>query len=126
MLETVYGESAMERRTVKSGSTMVRLTAKKGAQESLKNQDHAHWFLLYLITNLFHRVKKLLPHFTWKFSNVCVNVCDVYDLNCGQKRTGSFITTMHPHTRRLLCMSFFAKNDMITMDRPSYSPNLAP
>jgi hypothetical protein len=31
MLETVYGESAMKHRTVKSGSTVVCLTAKKRA-----------------------------------------------------------------------------------------------
>jgi hypothetical protein len=43
MLETVYGESAMKRRTVKSGSTVVHLAA-KSAQESFKNQDHAHCF----------------------------------------------------------------------------------
>jgi hypothetical protein len=58
---------------------------------------------------LFHRVKQLMPHFTWKFWNVCVNVCDVYDLNCGQKRTGSCITTMHPRTQCLLYVSFSPK-----------------
>jgi hypothetical protein len=43
------------------------------------------------------------------YVEVCVNVCDVHDLNCGQKRTGSCITTMHPHTRHLLCVSFSPK-----------------
>jgi hypothetical protein len=43
ILETVYGESAMKHRTVKSGSMVVHLAAKKRA-ESCKNQDHAHCF----------------------------------------------------------------------------------
>jgi hypothetical protein len=86
----------------------------KSAQESFKNQDHAHCFFFSIfeegsITNLFHTVRQLMPHFVWKFWNVCVKVCDVYNLNCGQKRTGSCITTMHPHTRRLLCTSFSPK-----------------
>jgi Mn-dependent DtxR family transcriptional regulator len=34
---------------------------------------------------------------------------NVYDLNCGQKRTESCITTMHPRTRRLMCLSFSPK-----------------
>jgi hypothetical protein len=45
MLETVYCESAMKPRTVKSGSTVVCLAAKKKKTLKLfKNQDHDRFF----------------------------------------------------------------------------------
>jgi hypothetical protein len=67
-----------------------------------------------------------MPHFMWKFWNVCMNVCDVYDLNCGQKITGSCITTMHPCTQRLLCVSFSPKRHHYHGSPLPIHPDLAP
>jgi hypothetical protein len=70
MLETVYGESAMELRTVKSGSTVVRLAAKKCVRVVQKSTSCSLLFFIFeewSIRNLFHGVKQLMPHFMWKF-----------------------------------------------------------
>jgi hypothetical protein len=48
----------------------------------------------YIRGVVHHRVKQLMLHFMLKFLNVCVNVCDVYDLNCGQKRSRQCTLTL--------------------------------
>jgi hypothetical protein len=124
----IYKYDLEKKGRVKSGSTVVRLATRKHTRVIQKSRSCSLFFLYSrsVITNLFHRVKQLMPHFMWKFWNVWVNVCDMYDPKCGQKRTGSCTMTMHLCTRRLLCMSFFAKNDLITMDHSSYLPDLNP
>jgi hypothetical protein len=44
ILETVYGESALKCRTVKSGSTVVHLTAKKCARVVQKSRSCSLFF----------------------------------------------------------------------------------
>jgi hypothetical protein len=59
MLETVYGESVMKRRTVKSGSMVVLLAAKKCARVVQKSRSCFFFGWIFegcSITNLFHRV----------------------------------------------------------------------
>jgi hypothetical protein len=54
MLETVYGESAMKRRTVKSGSMAVCLAAKKRVRV-IKKSNHALWFFYIYIRGVVYR-----------------------------------------------------------------------
>jgi hypothetical protein len=68
ILATVYGESDMKRRTVKSGSVVVRFAAKKPARVVQKSRSCSLLFFFVIfeewsITDLFHRVTQLMPHF---------------------------------------------------------------
>jgi hypothetical protein len=75
--------------------------------------------------NFFHRVKQLMPHFIWKFWNICVNVCDVYDLNCGQKGLDS-ASRQCTLTLGTYCAWVFRQKWHDYHGSPFHSPDLAP
>jgi transposase len=119
MLETVYGESAMKCRTVykwmdqfKEGRESVDDTAREGQPSTSrvgKNIQHAHNLVIS-----DHRITTRIVTDKLGISKDSVQTIlkedlNVYDLNCRQKRIGSCITTMHPLTWRLLCVSFSPK-----------------
>jgi len=52
MLEMVYGESAMKRRTVYKWVDRFK-EGRESTQESFKNQDHAHRFFFSIFVELF-------------------------------------------------------------------------
>jgi hypothetical protein len=96
---------------VKSGSTVVRLAAKKRAR-LIQNQDHAHCF--FYIRGVVHH--EFVPRGKTVNAAFYVEVLKRLDerMRCVQpelwaERTGSCITTMHPHTRHLLRFSFSPK-----------------
>jgi transposase len=130
MLETVYGESAMKRRTVykwvdrfKEGREGVDDNAREGRPSTSRVAENIQ--RVHDLVKSDRRITTRIITDMLAISKGSVETILKEDLNvnCGQKRTGSFITTIHPRTRRELC---FAKNDMITTDQHSYSPVLAP
>jgi histone-lysine N-methyltransferase SETMAR len=76
------------------------------------------------ITNLFHRVKQLMLHFMWKFC-LCECVRRVRPELWAEKNWILHHNNVPSHLV-LIVREFFTKNDMITTDHPSYSPDLAP
>jgi transposase len=135
MLETVYCESAVKRRTVykwvdrfKEGQESVDDNMREGRPsvshigENIRSVQDLVMSDCHINTRI---ITDKLGISKGSVRTILKEDLNVYDLNFGHKRTGSCITTMHPCTQRLLCV-FFAKNDVITMDHPSYSPDLAP
>jgi transposase len=115
MLETVYGECAMNRRTVykwvdrfKEGRESVDVNVREGRPSASRVGENIQRVHDLVMSDRRITTDKL------GISNGSVQTIlkedlNVYDLNCGQKSTGSCITTMHPRTRRLVCVSFAPK-----------------
>jgi hypothetical protein len=128
MLETVYDESAMKRRTVykwvdrfKKGRESVDDNAREGrlsASRVGENIQRVHDLVMSdrhrIITDNLAiskgRVRRVRPDL-WAEKNWILHH-DHHD------NASSHLV--------LIVREFFAKNDMITTDHPSYSPNLAP
>jgi transposase len=116
MLETVYGESAMQRRTVykrvdrfKDGHESVDDNAREGRPSTSRvaeNIQRVHDLVMSDRRITTRIITDKLAISKGSVQTILKEDLNVYDLNCGQQRTGSCITTMHPRTRRLLCVSF--------------------
>jgi transposase len=119
MLETVYGESAMKRRTVykwvdrfKEGREGVDDNAREGRPSTSRvggNFQRVHDLAMSDRRISTRIITDKLGISIGSVQAILKEDLNVYDLNCGQKRTGSCNTTMHPRTRRLLCVSFSPK-----------------
>jgi hypothetical protein len=102
----------------------------KSAQESFKNQDHAHCFFFYIQRVVHH---KFVPKgqtvnaafYVEVLKRLHERVRCVRPKLWAEKNWILHHDNAPPHLA-LIVRKFFAKNDMITMDHPSYSPDLAP
>jgi hypothetical protein len=113
MLETVYDESAMKRITVykwvdcfKEGWEIVDDNVREGRASTSRvgeNIQRVH----DLVMSDRHIATRII---TDKLGISKGSVQTILKEDCGQKRTGFCIMTMHPHTQRLLCMSFLSKS----------------
>jgi hypothetical protein len=119
ILETVYGESAMKRRTMykwvhrfKEGRESVDDNAREGRPLTSRvgeNIQRVHDLVMsdrHITTRI---ITDKLAVSKGSVQTVLKEDLNVYDLNCGQQRTGSCVTAMHPRTRRRLCVSFSPK-----------------
>jgi transposase len=119
ILETVYGESAMKCRTVykwvdrfKEGWESVNDNVREGRPSTShvgENTQCVHNLVMsdrHITTRI---ITDKLGISKGSVETIVKEDLNMYSLNCGQKRTGSCITTMHSGTWRLLCMSFSRK-----------------
>jgi hypothetical protein len=119
MLETVYGESAMKHRTVykwvdwfKEGQESIDDDAREGRPSTSRageNIQRVHDLVMSDRRITTRIINDKLGIGKGSVQTILKEDLNVYNLNCGQKRTGSCITTMHLRTWCLLCMSFSPK-----------------
>jgi transposase len=115
MLETVYGESAIKHRTVykwvdrfKKGRESVDDNTQEGHPSTSRvgeNIQCVHDLVMSDRRITTRIITDKLGISKGSVQTILKEDLNVYDLNCGQKRTGSCIMTMHPRNWRLLCVS---------------------
>jgi hypothetical protein len=97
---------------------------KKGKQVKSKAKSVLNIF--FDIKILFWQAKQTIPHTTVTFYGDCVEMCEDFTLNFGDKRTGCCIMTTHCLTLHFLPGNFFTKNNMTVIPHPPYLSDLVP